>query len=134
MLLQSAATLIPVPLIQETIGVVIKIYLRYARLVRFCPGKDARSFSIYYCQNVSAVQQKVKELGDRVCHLMVVIVDNVTSKNEEGSDDVIVKAAKGIQKPCNSLLSTPSNPASLALMAAFLNCSTIVHGSSTTVG
>ena len=33
-----------------------------------------------------------------------------------------------------SLLSTPSKPASLALIAAFLNCSTIVLGSSTAVG
>ena len=34
----------------------------------------------------------------RYSHLMVVIVDNVTSKNENGSDDsdAIVKAAKGI--------------------------------------
>ena len=63
-----------------------------------------RWFSIYYYQNVSAVEQKVKELQDRVCHLMVVIIDNVTSENEEGSDEVIVKAAKGIERDIKDLL------------------------------
>ena len=46
-------------------------------------------FTIYYFQNMSAVRQKVKELQDKV---MVVIVDNVTSENEENSYEVIVKA------------------------------------------
>ena len=60
-----------------------------------------------YYQNVPVVGQKVKELQDRVCHLMVVIVDNVTSNNENGSDDtdqVIVKAAKGIERDIKDLL------------------------------
>jgi hypothetical protein len=37
---------------------------------------------------------------------MVVIVDNVTSKNEEGSlsNDVIVKASKGIERDIKDLL------------------------------
>ena len=78
--------------------------MKYARLVRFRSGTVARWYSIYNCQNVSAVEQKVKELGDRVCHLMVVIIDNVTSKNEEGSDEVIVKAAKGIERDIKELL------------------------------
>ena len=59
---------------------------------------------MYCCQNVSAIEQKVKELRDRVCHLMVVIVDNVTSNIEEGSDEVIVKAAKGIEQDIKDLL------------------------------
>ena len=53
------------------------------------------------------VGQKVKELQDRVCHLMVVIVDIVTSKNEDGTDDtddVIMKAAKGIERDIKDLL------------------------------
>ena len=53
---------------------------------------------------MSAVGQKVKELQDRVCHLMLVIVENVTSKNEEGSDEIIVKAAKGIERDIKDLL------------------------------
>ena len=81
--------------------------MNYARFVNFCPGKDARWFTFYYCQNISVVGQKVKELQDRVCHLMVVIVDIVTSKNETGCDDteeVIVKAAKGIERDIKDLL------------------------------
>jgi hypothetical protein len=35
---------------------------------------------------------------------MVVIVDNVTSKNEEGSEEVVVKAAKGIERDIKELL------------------------------
>ena len=61
-------------------------------------------FIMYYCQNMSAVEQKVKELQDRVGYLMVVIVENVTSKNEEGSDEVIRKAAKSIERDIKDLL------------------------------
>ena len=39
---------------------------------------------------------------------MVVIVDNVTSKNEEGSDEAIVKAAKGIERDIKDLLRFPN--------------------------
>ena len=53
---------------------------------------------------MSVVEQKVKELQDRVCHLMMVIVYNVTSKNEVTSDEVIVKAAKGIEQDVKDLL------------------------------
>ena len=35
---------------------------------------------------------------------MVVIVDNVTSKNEDGGDEAIVKAAKGIERDIKDLL------------------------------
>jgi hypothetical protein len=34
---------------------------------------------------------------------MVVIVENVTSKNEEGSDEVIVEAANGIERDIKDL-------------------------------
>ena len=64
-------------------------------------------FTFYYCQNISVVGQKVKELQDRVCHLMVVIIDIVTSKNETGCDDTdkaIVKAANGIERDIKDLL------------------------------
>ena len=81
--------------------------MNYARYVRFRLRMVARWFTIYYFQNISVAGQKVKELQDRVCHLMVVIVDIVTSKNENGSDDtdeVIVKAAKGIERDIKDLL------------------------------
>ena len=73
--------------------------------MRSRPGKGCEDGSQYIIgQNLSAVEKKVKELQDRVCHLMVVIVDNVTSKNEEGGDEVIVKAAKGIERDIEDLL------------------------------
>jgi hypothetical protein len=52
------------------------------------------------------VGEKVKDLQDRVCHLMMVIVDIVTSKNENGSDEVIVKAAKGTMDSGRALVWT----------------------------
>ena len=64
----------------------------------------AKWFTIYYRQNLSAVGQKDKELQDRVCHLMMVIVDIVTSGNENGGDKVIMKAAKGIERDIKDLL------------------------------
>ena len=102
MLLQSAAALIPVPMIQEAIGVALKI-IQVCEVCKIPPRKDREIHNIYY-QNVSAVEQKVKELQDRVCHLMVVIVENVTSKIEEGSDEVIRKAAKSIERDIKDLL------------------------------
>ena len=45
-----------------------------------------------------------KKLQDRVCHLMVVIVDIVTSQNENYSDEVAVNAAKGIERDIKDLL------------------------------
>ena len=104
-MLQSAASLIPVPLIKEAIGVALKI-IDVCEVCAIPPRQcqwlqdDLR----YYCQNISVVGQKVKELQDRVCHLMVVIVDIVTSGNENGSDEVIVKAAKGIERDIKNLL------------------------------
>jgi hypothetical protein len=80
--------------------------LKYARYVRFLAEKvpTQRWLTIYHYQNISAVEQNVKDLQDRVCHLMVVIIDNVTSKIEEGGEEVIVKAAKGIEQDIKDLL------------------------------
>ena len=33
--------------------------------------------------------------------MMVVVVDNVTAKNEEGSEEVVRKAAKAIERACS---------------------------------
>ena len=105
-MLQSAASLIPVPLIKEAIGVTLKI----VELCEVCTTSPKKGFKIIYnilFQNMSVVGQKVKELQDRVCHLMVVIVDIVTSKNETGcedNDEVIVKTAKGIERDIEDLL------------------------------
>ena len=61
-------------------------------------------FTIYYCQNISAVGQKVKDLKDRVYHLSAVIVETFRPNKENGSDEVIVKAANGIERDIKDLL------------------------------
>ena len=45
----------------------------------------------------------VVEKNCKIYNLMVVIVDNVTSKNEEGIDELIFKAAKGIERDIKDL-------------------------------
>jgi hypothetical protein len=96
-LLQSAASVIPVPLLQEAIGVAMKI-IEVCEVCGILHEKATRRFT-YVCvyQEASAVQQKVKELQERVGHLMIVIVDNVTVKYEEGSE-VVVKAVGVLRK------------------------------------
>ena len=46
----------------------------------------------------------VKELKDRVHHLSMVILETFTPNNENGSEEVIVKAAKGIERDIRDLL------------------------------
>ena len=77
-MLQTAATLIPVPLIKEAIEVAVVI-IEFYEVRKISPRTGCKIFTIYYYfQNISLVGQKVKELQDRVYHLMVVIVDIVT--------------------------------------------------------
>jgi hypothetical protein len=57
----------------------------------------------YQDRDISAVEQKAKELQERVCHDGRYL-DNVTAKNEEGSCEVNVKAAKGIERDIKDLL------------------------------
>ena len=75
-----------------------------ARFVRFRLGNDIKWLTIYYCQDTSVIGEKVKELKDRVHHLSVVIVETFKPNNENGSDDVIMKAAKGIEQDITELL------------------------------
>ena len=57
-------------------------------------------------QEVSDVEQKVKELQVRVGDVMIVIVDHVTLnlKDEEGSKETVVKTAEGIEQDIKELL------------------------------
>ncbi|EDR09014.1 uncharacterized protein LACBIDRAFT_326687 [Laccaria bicolor S238N-H82] len=75
-LLHVASNVIPVPLVQETIGVAPKV--------------------IELCEDASpAVEERVKELKCRVGHLMIIIIDHVTSQNDvEGSKKAFVNAMK----------------------------------------
>jgi hypothetical protein len=50
-----------------------------------------------------ASHHKKKELQERVAHLMIVIVDNITVNHEEGSE-MVVKAVEGIEKDVKELL------------------------------
>jgi hypothetical protein len=50
------------------------------------------------------VEQKVKELQVKVGNLMVVIVDHVTLKDEEGSKETAMKTAEGIEQEIKELL------------------------------
>ena len=60
-------------------------------------------------QEVSEVEPKVKELQVRVGNLMVVIVDHVTLKDEEGSKETVVKTAEGIKQDIKELLRYGTN-------------------------
>ena len=64
----------------------------------------ARRFDQFIHQNASEVEPKVKELQVRVGNLMIIIVDHVTLKDEEGSKETVVKTAEGIQQDIKELL------------------------------
>ena len=54
-------------------------------------------------QEASEVEPKVKELQVRVGNLMIIIVDHVTPKDEEGSMETVMKTAEGIQQDIKEL-------------------------------
>jgi hypothetical protein len=100
-LLKSAATVIPVPLLKDAIGVAIKII--EVLEVRGISIRGRFTYNNVVYQEASTIQQKVKELQETIAHLMVTIVANVTVKYEEGSE-VVVKAAERIEKDIEDLL------------------------------
>jgi len=55
-------------------------------------------------QDASAVEQKVKDLQERVSHLMIDILRHVTPKSEDGNDEAVVKVVKGIEEDIKQLL------------------------------
>ena len=68
------------------------------------PWKGCKKwFTIYFFQNTSVVGEKLKELRDSVYHLTVVIVETFTPNDENGSEEVIVKAAKSIERNLKGL-------------------------------
>ena len=73
-------------------------------VLRFLPGKVAIRITTYYCQNTSVVGQKVQDLRDRVYNLSAVIVETFRPNDENGSDEVIKNAAKGIEQDIMELL------------------------------
>ena len=76
-----------------------------ARFVRFCSSNIAKLLTIYYyCQSTSVVGTKIKELKDRVYNLSNIIVETFTPNDENGSEEVIMKAAKGIERHIEDLV------------------------------
>ena len=55
-------------------------------------------------QDASAVEQSVKDLQERVSHLMIDILRHVTPKSEEGNAEAVVKVVKGIEEDIKQLL------------------------------
>jgi len=55
-------------------------------------------------QDASVVEQKVKDLQERVSHLMIDILRHVTPKSEEGNAEAAVKVVKGIEEDIKQLL------------------------------
>ena len=62
------------------------------------------------------VEQKVKELQVRVGGVMIVIVDHVTLKDEEGTKETVVKTAEGIEQDIKELLRYGLRMGSLTLL------------------
>jgi hypothetical protein len=70
-------------------------------------------------QEASAVEQKVKDLQERVSHLMIDILRHVTPKSEEGNNEAVVKVVKGIEEDIKQLLRcapTDCGPRSLLMI------------------
>ena len=55
-------------------------------------------------QGASAVEQKVKDLQERVSRLMINILHHVTPKSKEGNSEAVVKVVKGIKDNIKQLL------------------------------
>jgi len=54
------------------------------------PLKAGLLMAIFH-QNASAVEQKAKDLQERVSHLMINILRYVTPESEEGNEEAVVK-------------------------------------------
>ena len=100
---QSAASVIPVPFLKEAINVALKI-IQLCEVRRIPRFEACKTIDQIFYQEASDVEQKVKELQVRVGNLMIVIVDHVTLKDEEGSKETVMKIAEGIEQDIKELL------------------------------
>jgi hypothetical protein len=100
---QSAASVIPVPFLQEAIGVALKI-IQLCEVRCIPPLESCKTVDQIIHQEASDVEQKVKELQVRVGNLMIVIVDHVTLKDEEDGKETVMKTAEGIEQDIKELL------------------------------
>ena len=102
-LLRSAFGVMPVPLLQDAIGVALKV-IQLCEVGCIPPSKVARRLINGSHQDALVVEKKVKELQERVGHLMIVILHRVTPKNEDGSEETIVTTMKGIEEDIRALV------------------------------
>ena len=102
-LAQSAASMIPVPFLKESIGVALKI-IQVCEVRWIPPLQGYKTIDQFIHQDASEVEPKVKELQVRVGNLMIVIVDHITLKDEGGSKETVVKTAESIQQDIKELL------------------------------
>ena len=66
--------------------------------------KGCKTIDQFFNQEASDAEQKVKELQVRIGDLMIIIVDHVTLKDEEGSKETVVKTEEGIEQDIKELL------------------------------
>ena len=106
--LQSAAAFIPVPLIREAVGVTLKIMEVCEERCEVCKIPPRKGYKIVnnhiLLPEHTVVGKRVKELKDRVYNLSKVMVETFTPNNENGTEEVIVKAAKGIERDIKDLV------------------------------
>jgi len=73
----------------------------------------------FFHQESSAVEQEVKDLQERVSHLMIDVLRHVTPKSEE-SNEAAVKVVRGIEEDIKQLLwwaPTNCRPRSLLMIS-----------------
>ncbi|PPQ72736.1 hypothetical protein CVT26_003022 [Gymnopilus dilepis] len=84
LVLQSAAAVIPVPMLQDAIGIALKV--------------------IELCEDMSVVDHKAKEVQGRVGHLMIVVLAHITDKNEDGDREKALQTAISVEGDIKDLL------------------------------
>ena len=87
-LLQTAAPFIPVPFIKEAVDVALKI-IEVCEVCKISLRYGNKWLTIYYFQNTSVVNEKVKELKNRVYYLSKVIGETFTPNDEKDRKSVV---------------------------------------------
>ena len=66
--------------------------------------EDCKTIDQNFHQEASDVEQKVRELQAKVGDVMIVIVDHVTLRDEDGSKETAMETAKGFEQDIKELL------------------------------
>ena len=109
-MLQSATTFIPVPLIQDAVGVALEIIEVCEERCEVCnlkisPRKGCKMVYKNIIARIHPSSVKRSELKDRVYNLSMVIAETFTLNNESGSDEAtIIKAAESFAEDIKELV------------------------------